>query len=104
VTRAERIAELVKLLSEDGDEVRPTAGGEVVRMVPAIAPQLPDELWDAVDVAKFLKVSRSWVYKRAELGELPHRRCGGLLRFDPDRIRAYARGDAGRVLALSRVD
>ncbi len=28
-------------------------------------------LWDATDVARYLKVSRSWVYHRAETGELP---------------------------------
>jgi len=27
--------------------------------------------WDAQDVARYLKVSRSWVYHRAESGELP---------------------------------
>lgn len=50
-------------------------------------------LWDANDVAAFLKVSRSWVYHRAESGELPHLRVGGLLRFEPLSIRAYARGE-----------
>jgi antitoxin HigA-1 len=36
-------------------------------------------------------VSRSWVYHRAEAGLLPHLRVGGLLRFDPDVVRAFAR-------------
>lgn len=49
-------------------------------------------LWDAQDVARFLKVSRSWVYHRAEAGELPCLRIGGLLRFDPQAIHAFARG------------
>jgi excisionase family DNA binding protein len=49
-----------------------------------------DGLWDANDVARYLKVSRSWVYHRAEAGQLPHRRIGGLLRFDADAIRAFA--------------
>ena len=53
----------------------------------------PDEsLWDAQDVARYLKVSRSWVYHQAEAGLLPHLRVGSLLRFDPDAIRAYAKG------------
>ncbi len=30
-----------------------------------------DELWDANDAARYLKVSRSWVYQRAEAGLLP---------------------------------
>jgi excisionase family DNA binding protein len=52
-----------------------------------------DGLWDANDVAEYLKVSRSWVYHRAEAGQLPHVRVGGLLRFDPAAIRASARGE-----------
>jgi excisionase family DNA binding protein len=50
-------------------------------------------LWDANDVASFLKVSRSWVYHRAESGELPHLRVGGLLRFEPRVILSFARGE-----------
>ena len=48
-------------------------------------------LWDAVQVARFLRVSRSWVYQRAESGLLPCRHVGGLLRFEADAIREYAR-------------
>ena len=51
------------------------------------------ELWDANDVARYLKVSRSWVYQRAEAGMLPCLRLGGLLRFDPEKVRAFARGE-----------
>jgi excisionase family DNA binding protein len=43
------------------------------------------ELWDANDAARYLKVSRSWVYQRAEAGLLPCLRVGGLLRFDQGR-------------------
>ena len=43
-----------------------------------------DGLWDASDVARYLKVSRFWVYHRAEAGLLPCIRVGGLLRFDPE--------------------
>lgn len=64
--------------------------------------------WDANDVAAYLKVSRSWVYQRADSGELPCVRIGALLRFDPDAIRAYGRGERpqaaeARVLTLGRV-
>ena len=52
------------------------------------------QLWDARDVAAFLKVSRSWVYHQAEAGMLPCLRIGGLLRFDPQKIRELALGDA----------
>jgi len=59
-----------------------------------------DRLWDANDVARYLKVSRSWVYHRAEAGLLPVQRVGGLLRFVPTAIRAFAAGktpdEAGR--------
>ena len=54
------------------------------------------QLWDATDVAQYLKVSRSWVYHRAESGELPCLRIGGLLRFDPQAIHAFARGASPR--------
>jgi excisionase family DNA binding protein len=52
-----------------------------------------ETLWDANDVARYLRVSRSWVYHRAEAGQLPLRRIGGLLRFDPAAIREFAVGD-----------
>jgi hypothetical protein len=52
-----------------------------------------EDLWDASDVARFLKVSRSWVYYRAGVGVLPSLRVGGLLRFDPPTVRAFARGE-----------
>jgi excisionase family DNA binding protein len=52
-----------------------------------------DELWDANDVARYLKVSRSWVYYRAEAGLLPSLRVGGLVRFEPATVRAFARGE-----------
>lgn len=63
-----------------------------------------DALWDAQDVATYLKASRSWVYHKAEAGQLPCLRIGGLLRFDPATIRAYARGEQpaqARVISLS---
>jgi excisionase family DNA binding protein len=57
---------------------------------------LPEDargLWDANDVARYLKVSRSWVYQRAEAGLLPCLRLGGLLRFEQEKVRAFARGE-----------
>lgn len=50
-----------------------------------------ESLWTAKDVAKFLRASRSWVYQRAESGELPSLRIGGMLRFEPESIVAFAR-------------
>ncbi|MCC6747985.1 MAG: helix-turn-helix domain-containing protein [Deltaproteobacteria bacterium] len=52
-----------------------------------------EALWTANEVAGYLKVSRSWVYLHVESGDLPHRRLGGLLRFVPEQLRAYARGE-----------
>jgi excisionase family DNA binding protein len=62
------------------------------------------ELWDANDVSRYLKVSRSWVYQRAEAGLLPCLRLGGLLRFEPEKVRAFARGEIQppKVLGFSR--
>lgn len=67
--------------------------------------QIEQQLWDVSDVAQYLKVSRSWVYHRAESGELPCLRIGGLLRFDPKAIHAFARGESmnnARVIPLRR--
>ena len=54
---------------------------------------LEETLWDANDVARYLKVSRSWVYRAAESGALPHLRVGALLRFLPGAVRAFACGE-----------
>jgi excisionase family DNA binding protein len=49
-------------------------------------------LWRVQDVAKALGMSRTWVYEKAESGELPSLHLGGALRFDPEAIRSYAFG------------
>jgi excisionase family DNA binding protein len=51
-------------------------------------------MWTAKDVAAYLKASRSWVYLHAEDGTLPSVRIGGLRRFIPAQIRAWALGGA----------
>ncbi len=53
---------------------------------------MTDRLWTVADVARYLGVSKSWVYHHAEAGDLPSLRICGLLRFDPDAIRAFAHG------------
>ena len=50
----------------------------------------PEAFWRVADVARFLSMSKQWVYKHAELGTLPASRFGAGLRFKPDEIRAYA--------------
>jgi predicted DNA-binding transcriptional regulator AlpA len=54
-----------------------------------------DGLWTAEQVASYLKVSRSWVYQHAETGSIPviHLPSSSLLRFDPEMVRRYARGE-----------
>jgi len=61
-----------------------------------------ESLWKAVDVARYLKASRSWVYQKAEAGILPSLQIGGLLRFDPEAVQRFARGELppGRVVPL----
>jgi excisionase family DNA binding protein len=49
-------------------------------------------LWKVQDVARFLSMSISWVYKEAEAGRLPCVRIGAALRFRPDEIRAFLEG------------
>ena len=39
-------------------------------------------------VARFLRVSRSWVYRETNAGRLPYTRILGLVRYDPEQIRA----------------
>jgi predicted DNA-binding transcriptional regulator AlpA len=60
-----------------------------------------EPLWEANDVAAFLVASRSWVYHRAASGELPCLRVGGLLRFEPAAIRAFAHGELSSPSAQS---
>lgn len=59
-----------------------------------------EALWTAKDVAAFLQTSRSWVYNKYESGLLPGLRVGGLLRFDPDKIRAWVSAESARVVPL----
>jgi excisionase family DNA binding protein len=63
-----------------------------------------ESLWDANDVAAYLKCSRSLVYQKAEAGLLPSLRIGGLLRFDQGQVRRWALGktESARVLPLRR--
>ncbi len=48
-------------------------------------------LWDVDGVAAFLRMSKSWVQKRAADGTLPTLRVGKSLRFEPEAIRAWVR-------------
>ncbi len=68
---------------------------------PNASSRVADPLWTAEDVAAFLRVSLSMVYKLRRQGSLPAVRVGALLRFQPDTVRGFARddgmaGDPGR--------
>lgn len=46
-------------------------------------------LWDSRQVRIFLGCSLRMVQKLVQIQELPARRIGRLLRFEPDEVRAY---------------
>ncbi len=54
-----------------------------------------DDLWDVGRAARFLGLSRSWVYRTAEAGLLPYRRIASRLRFVPAELRAWAHAQTG---------
>ena len=65
-----------------------------------MSPGQSEPLWTAKDVAAFLRVSRAWVYLHIRLGDLPYQRIGGLVRFFPQDIQAYARGEQPRAIPV----
>ena len=44
------------------------------------------EIWTVEDVARFLKISKSYAYKLAELGKIPYVKLGKSLRFDKEDV------------------
>jgi predicted DNA-binding transcriptional regulator AlpA len=52
-----------------------------------------EALWRVEQTARFLSLSPSWVYKAAAVGVLPSIRIGAALRFDPEEIRRFVRGE-----------
>jgi excisionase family DNA binding protein len=55
-----------------------------------VSAPLPEEaLWDANRAARFLGVSRSWIYRETSAGRVPCYRILGLLRFDPADLKAW---------------
>lgn len=66
-----------------------------------MANETSEGLKDAIWVAKFLGLSRSWVYEASASGVLPCIKIGAALRFDAETIRAWARGDrTGKIVTL----
>lgn len=84
----------VTLDRRQGDH-RPISGAD------ASGPTLPaEDLWDARDVARHLKVSVSWVRQRVSANQIPFVRIGGwMVRFRPTDIRAFGASEfRGKVL------
>jgi excisionase family DNA binding protein len=52
-----------------------------------------ERLMTAEDVAAYMQVSRSMVYKLAESAQLPCLRIGACLRFEPSIVQRFARGE-----------
>jgi excisionase family DNA binding protein len=60
-----------------------------------------DTLWTVADAARFLRVSKSWVYSATAAGRMPCIRIGALVRFDPASTKAWAAGkDGGKIVRL----
>ena len=61
-----------------------------------------ERLWKAKDVMAFLGCGKTFVYENAASGNLPSFHVGGLLRFDPDQVRAWAqRRGRGKVIPIA---
>jgi excisionase family DNA binding protein len=56
---------------------------------------VPHPLMTIEEVCKYLGVSKSWVYKAVENGELPHFRAGGI-KFSRRQIAAYLNRQQGQ--------
>jgi excisionase family DNA binding protein len=66
-----------------------------------------EPLMTAGDVAAYLRVSRSMVYKLAESAHLPCLRIGACLRFERNTVERFARGEIrgepeGRAIEINR--
>ena len=59
-----------------------------------------ERLWKVADAARFLSVSKSFVYKAAEDGTMPCIRLGAALRFEPAAVRAFAAGHRQEIATI----
>lgn len=95
-SRARLLADALDALSDAADTLSPVIAPTPA--VPAAGSDVADSasgrLWTVADVARYLGASESWVRNASASGRLPRMRIGGLVRFDPDLIRACARGKA----------
>lgn len=68
-----------------------------------LAGEAPDDaLWTVADAARYLRVSKGWVYQASADGRMPCVRIGALVRFEPAAIKAWAAGGGrgGKVVHL----
>jgi hypothetical protein len=90
--RARLLAEALDALA-DATDCLPEVSRETTSVVHDGVASGSDQLWTVADVANFIAASESWVRHAAAAGRLPATRIGGLLRFQPDQIRSYTRGE-----------
>ncbi|GMU58942.1 MAG: hypothetical protein AMXMBFR34_07050 [Myxococcaceae bacterium] len=77
------------------------AAASAARETRASASNNIEPLWNAADLARFLKVSKSWVYQASAAGVVPCVRIGAALRFEPEAIRRWLHGGGeARVVQL----
>jgi predicted DNA-binding transcriptional regulator AlpA len=62
-----------------------------------------DRLWDASETARYLGMSESWIYKQVQVELIPFIAHGRVVRFDPESIKNWFRGEhGGKVLGMRR--
>lgn len=62
-----------------------------------------EKLWNVRQVADYLSMSVSWVYKQVDANAIPFAKLGHALRFHPARVREYAArmsGNGAKVIPL----
>ncbi len=91
--RARLLAEALDALADAADGASERAAETSTERMAAGREAPSDRLWNVGDVAKFIGASESWVRQAVAGGRLPVKRIGGLLRFHPDEIRQYTRGE-----------
>lgn len=70
-----------------------------------VANDAPEDLWDVRRTARYLGMSKSWVYEQVESGSIPHIKLGSRVKFDPAAVRRWATGQSSepaRVVALTK--
>ena len=84
-----------------------SAAQKLTMMIPTSASKGVEPLWTAKDAAAYMRVSPSMIYKLSQSAELPCLKIGSCLRFDPEVVRRFARGEIrgepeGRVIEQRR--